>query len=529
MSTDKNVHRPEKGILRSTSVMSAGTLLSRILGFVRDMIFARFFGTAAGADAFVVAFRIPNLFRDLMGEGAANSSFVPVMTEYKQKGRPDELKDFLNAVFSWAVLILCGLAVAGIILAPLIIRLVAPGFAADALKFQEAVNLTRIMYPYLIFIGLTAFFSAIQFTYGFFTMPALGPCLLNVVLIVSTLMAVAWMENPIYGLAIGVIVGGILQFYFQWLPLKKHGVRFSFPRVMAHPGAQQVGRLLLPRILGAAVYQVNIFVDTICASLAVIAGPGGIATIYYANRIIQFPMGIFGVALASAVLPVFAAHVSGKRPEDLKETVAFALKNIYFVMLPTTVFFLLLSRPLIQAVFERGEFNADSTNVTASVLFFFSLGLMGYGGVKVLAAAFHALQDTRTPVKAAIIALIVNAVLNVILMFPMKVSGIALASSIAAMVNLGLLYHFLARRLGGFADHFAGFFRKVIVAGFVQALAVIIAWRVFAACPLYLHLALVLLLGSLAYGGAAWALRLEPAVHAANIVIRYFRWKKPLL
>ena len=520
MSTDKNAHPPERGILRSTSVMSTGTLLSRILGFVRDMIFARFFGTAAGADAFVVAFRIPNLFRDLIGEGAANSSFVPVMTEYKQKKTPDELRDFLNAMFSWAVLVLCGLTIAGIILAPVIVRAIAPGFIADALKFQDAVNLTRIMFPYLLFIGLTAFFSAIQFTYGSFTMPAFGPCLLNIVLIISTLMAVKWMKSPIYGMAAGVIVGGVLQFIFQWLPLKKHGVRFSLPRVLAHPGARQVGRLLLPRLIGSAVYQVNIFVDTICASLAGIVGPGGIATIYYANRIVQFPMGIFGVALASAALPAFAGHVAGDRREDLKHTVAFALKNIYFMMLPMTIFFLLLSGPLVRAIFERGEFKADSTAVTSSVLFFFSLGLMGYGGVKILAVAFHSLQDTRTPVKVAVIALIVNAVLNVTLMFPMKVSGIALASSLSAAVNVGLLYHFLDKRLGGFAGHFVGFFRKILLAGLAQVLAISASWLLLKMCPLYLRLALVFVVGVLVYGGAAWALGLEPAVHVVSSLKR---------
>jgi putative peptidoglycan lipid II flippase len=500
--------------------MSAGTLLSRILGFIRDMIFARFFGTAASADAFVVAFRIPNLFRDLIGEGAANSSFVPVMTEYKQKKHPDELRDFLNAIFSWAVLVLCGLTVMGIILAPVVVRVIAPGFTADAMKFHDAVNLTRIMFPYLIFIGMTAFFSAIQFTYGSFTMPSLGPCLLNIVLIVSTLMAVAWMKTPIYGLAAGVIVGGVLQLIFQWLPLKKHGVRFSLPRLLAHPGAKQVGRLLLPRLIGSAVYQLNIFVDTICASLTGIVGPGGIATIYYANRIVQFPMGIFGVSLASAALPAFARHVAGDNPEDLKKTVAFALKNVYFLMLLIAVFFLVLSGPLVRAIFERGEFNRDSTAVTASALFFFSLGIMGYGGVKILAVAFHSLQDTKTPVKVAVIALIVNAVLNVTLMFPMQVSGIALASSLSAAVNVGLLYHFLDKRLGGFRGHFPGFFRKIMLAGFVEVLAIYAGWQGLVMCSLYFRLALVFVIGTLAYGWTALALGLDPAVQAADIIKR---------
>jgi putative peptidoglycan lipid II flippase len=268
------------------------------------------------------------------------------------------------------------------------------------------------------------------------------------------------------------------------------------------------------------VYQVNIFVDTICASLTGIVGPGGIASIYYAYRIVQFPMGIFGVALASAALPAFAAHVAGERKEDLKKTVAFALENIHFVMLPMAVFLVVMAEPLVRVAFQRGAFDAYSTNVTSSALIFFSLGLMGYGGVRILAAAFHALQDTRTPVKVALIALVVNAALNVTLMFPMKISGIALASSIAAMVNLSLLYRFLSARLGGFEGYFKDFMWKLLLAGVVQGTVMWLAWQVLPGIPLLLRLALVFCLGMLVYGGVALGLRLAPAVHAADILKR---------
>ncbi|NTV30212.1 MAG: murein biosynthesis integral membrane protein MurJ, partial [Candidatus Omnitrophica bacterium] len=338
MSTDKKGH-PHSGrsILRSTSVMSAGTLASRILGFVRDIIFARFFGTAASADAFVLAFRLPNLFRDLIGEGAANSSFVPVMTEYKEK-RPAELAAFLNATFAWAVVALSVLTAAGIIFAPQVVRIIAPGFAGDPGKLELTVTLTRIMFPYLIFIGLTAFLSALQFTYGSFGWPAFGPCLLNIVLIVSTVLSVTWLSQPLYGLAAGVLLGGVLQFYAQLRPVKRFGVQLGWPKVWAHPGSQSVGRLLLPRIVGSAVYQLNVFVDTICASLVTIVGPGGISAIYYANRIVLFPMGIFGVAIASASLPVFSSQALAEDKTEFKRTVMFALENVIFLMLPVAVF-----------------------------------------------------------------------------------------------------------------------------------------------------------------------------------------------
>jgi putative peptidoglycan lipid II flippase len=520
MSTDKIDHQHSlKGILRSTSMMSLGTLASRILGFVRDIIFARFFGTAAGADAFVLAFRLPNLFRDLIGEGAANSSFVPVMTEYKDK-KPQELAEFLNAVVAWAFIVLCGITLAGILFAPAVVRLIAPGFVEEPGKIETTVALTRIMFPYLIFIGLTALFSSIQFTYGAFTMPAFGPCLLNVALIGSTLIAVFCMKQPVYGLALGVIVGGILQLYFQWRPLRKHGIVLKRPLSLKHPGAAQIGKLLLPRIVGSAVYQLNVFVDTICASLTSIVGMGGVSAIYYANRIVLFPMGIFGVALAAATLPAFAKHVVADNKAELRRTIVFALENIFFVMLPTTIFLCLLAEPLTRVVFQRGVFDANSTAVTSSVLFFFSLGLMGYGGVKILASAFHAMQDTRTPVKVALLCLFVNAALNVILMFPMKLSGIALASAIASLVNVGVLFVILEKRIGGLSGAFIEYFVKLFAAGVAMGVVIWSGWHLLVRVPEVIRLVLVAVMGGVVYFAAAHAFGLEQARQVHKIFKR---------
>ena len=509
MSTDKMSHTDtHQKILRSTSVMSLGTMASRFLGFVRDMIFARFFGTAVGADAFVVAFRIPNLFRDIIGEGAANSSFVPVMTEYKQN-RPAELKEFLNAVLFWAVRVLVGITILGVLCAPLIIRAIAPGLASSPERLELAANLTRIMFPYLIFIGLTAFFSAIQFTFGSFTMPALGPCLLNIALIVSTLLAVWWMKQPVYGLAIGVVVGGILQFWFQWWPLKKHGVVFGWPVTVNHEGVKRVGKLLLPRILGTAVYQLNIFIDTICASLSFIVGPGAISAVYYANRIVFLPLGVFGTAMAVASLPVFSRHALSDNKEEFKKTLLFSLQNIFFMMLPMTVFFCLLAKPIIRVVFQRGAFDGYSTIITSEALFFFSLGLMGYGGMRILVTAFHALQDTKTPVKVAVMALVVNAGLNVILMFPMKLSGIALASSISSFVNVAVLAVLLEKRLGSFLPSLRDFFIKIAASAVGQGLVVWVLWRWLFAVPEVVRLLIVFLFGGAAYWLIALACKLQ--------------------
>ncbi|MBF0485877.1 MAG: murein biosynthesis integral membrane protein MurJ [Candidatus Omnitrophica bacterium] len=513
MSIDKN--HPVK-IMRSTSVMSLGTLASRILGFIRDIIFARFFGTAAGADAFVVAFRLPNLFRDMIGEGAANSSFVPVMTEYKET-RPQELAEFLNVILAWAFIILCAITFLGVVLAPVVVRLIAPGFAADPGKINMTVMLTRMMFPYLVFIGLTALFSAIQFTYGSFTMPAFGPCWLNVALIASTLASVWWMKQPVYGLAYGVLAGGAIQLYFQWRPLRKHGVKFSWALTLNHPGARQIGKLLLPRLVGSAVYQLNIFVDTICASLTMIVGAGGIAAIYYANRIVQFPMGIFGVALASAALPAFSSFAVSGKTEDFKRTVLFTLENILLLMLPMTIFLSLFSTPIVHAVFQRGEFNAYSTTVTSSALFFFSLGLLGYGAVKILVSAFHAMQDTQTPVKVALVSLAVNAGLNVALMFPMKISGIALASAISSVVNVVLLLTALKKRVGNFSSQFVPFLGKIIVAGAAQAAASFLVWQNLSGLHETWRLGIVFVAGLLVYGAISWILGIEQVVGLRKI------------
>lgn len=445
MSTDK-MSSLYKRILKGASVMSGGTLLSRLLGFIRDVIFARFFGTAAGADAFMVAFRLPNMLRDLIGEGAANSSFIPVMSEYKNQ-KPQELTAFLQATFSWAVIVLTAVTIVGILIAPLIVRLIAPGFLAETGKMTLTIVLTQIMFPYLIFIGLTAFLSAIQLVFGSFMMPAIGPCILNIVLIISTLMAVVWMKEPIYGLAIGVLVGGILQCWFQWIGVKRYGFSLTWAKNLFHPGALQVGRLILPRLLGSAVYQMNLFVDMICASFVTIVGAGGVSALYYATRIEQLPIGVFGVALVSATLPSLSAQVSAGDQKAFVKTLKFSLRNIFVVMLPISVILFFFSEPIIRIIFQRGAFDAHSTAMASSALRFSALGLMGYGGVKILVSAFHALQDTKTPVKVAIVSLVVNAVLNVILMFPLKIAGIALSSAIASYISLILLWFLLQKKL----------------------------------------------------------------------------------
>ncbi|MBZ0166331.1 MAG: murein biosynthesis integral membrane protein MurJ, partial [Candidatus Omnitrophica bacterium] len=422
-SRDQDSHR---SLIRSTSIISLGTLSSRILGFLRDIILARLLGTGFRADAFFVALKIPNLFRDMVGEGATNAAVIPVLAEYRHKDQ-EQFWNFVNIVLTLALIILSVITLAGILGAPLIVRVIAPGFRQDPEKLLLAVRLTKLMFPYLILIGLTSYSIGILYTFRSFVVPAFTPCLLNIAVIGSALIASRTMAEPVFGLAIGVLVGGVLQLAFQWPAMVRTGFRWKRPRSLVHPGAKKIGRLLIPRMIGSGVYQMTVLIDTFCASLATIVGAGGISAIYYANRIIQFPMGIFSVAMASALLPTLSGMANKKDQEGIKHTLIFFLENIFFVMFPTTIMLLFLSEPIIRVLFERGEFTAYSTGITAWALTCYSIGLFSFGGIKILVTAFHALQDTKTPVKVAGICLLINMVLNFVLMYPYKVGGIAMA------------------------------------------------------------------------------------------------------
>lgn len=480
MSTEKILRLNSlRSLMKSMSIISLGTLASRILGFIRDIILAKFFGTGFRADAFFVAFRIPNLLRDLVGEGAANSAVVPVLSEYLHRDKKEQFWRFISVILVLAMLILSVITLLGVLLAPVIVRILAPGFMSNPEKLLMTVRLTKIVFPYLIFIGLTAYSMAILYTFRKFSVPAFSPCLLNVAVIISALLSVKYLKEPVYGLALGVLVGGVLQFAVQVPPLMKIGYRFQRPATMRHPGIFKIGSLLMPRMIGAGVYQLTIFVDTFCASLASIVGAGGISAVYYANRIIQLPMGVFGVALASAVLPMLSSFSAQKDIDRLRETLIFAVQNILFIMAPITIITMVLSEPIIRILFERGAFDAYSTSITSSALFFYAIGLFAYGGIKILVSSFHAMQDTKTPVKIAAGCLAVNAALNFLLMWPMKIAGIALATSIGAVINFLLLLWFMNKRIGGLFEGLRSFVLRIVVAAFLSGLLTRWMWYMF--------------------------------------------------
>ncbi|MCD4779917.1 MAG: murein biosynthesis integral membrane protein MurJ [Candidatus Omnitrophica bacterium] len=500
-----------KTIIRFTSVLSLGTLASRILGFVRDVLFARILGTGLPAEAFYVSFKIPNLLRSFVGEGAMNAALVPVFSEYHDQTDRKQYDQFVSLVFTAGFFCLMLLTLLGVILAPWLVRLIAPGFIGDAVKLNLASDLTRLMFPYLLFIGLTAYAMGYLYVLRRFLVPALSPCLLNISLILSALSASIFPCPPVYVIACGVLIGGLLQLLWHIYAVKQAGMVYHRPRCYQHSGLTKVGKLLLPRMLGSGVYQLTILIDTLCASLAHIVGYGGIAAVYYANRIILFPMGLFGVSMASAVLPGLSSLAAQNNMAEFKKTIHFSLKTVIWIMGLMTVLLLCLSEPIIRLLFERGAFDRYSTMITSSALFFYAFGLMAYAGIKILVSAFHALQDTKTPVQIAFFCLVLNAILNVVLMFPLKIGGIALASALASFMNFGALFYFLNKKVNGLSQTFKPFFFRVGFIILCTGLGVMRVWEYLSFSSDWLRLMLTGLIGSVVYESLSLMLDIEAA------------------
>ncbi|MFZ2356939.1 MAG: murein biosynthesis integral membrane protein MurJ [Candidatus Omnitrophota bacterium] len=432
-----------KSIAKSASVIGFATLCSRILGFARDIVIARLFGVYVYAQAFVIAFRIPNLFRDLVGEGASNAALVPVFSEYSVRHSKEDFWELANVVLNLLLVIICSITILGIIFSPLIVRLIAPGFIANPEKLAATIKLNRIIFPYILLISLAAYSTGLLNSLKHFSVPAFAPCLLNISIIICALS----FGEGITGLASGVLIGGILQLLIQIPVLYKKGFRLNLFKRFKHPAAGLIGKLMLPRLLSSCIYQLNNFVDTIFGSFAFIVGEGGVAVLYFAYRLVQFPLGIFSNALTQAILPEFSVQALEKNHEQLKTTLSFGLRAIFFVMLPASLAFMLLAHPIIKTIFEGGKFDAYSTDMTARVLFFYSIGLTAYAATKILQACFFALKDTMTPTKISALALGLNVVLNTVFMFPLKISGIALATSISGIISCFILLFVLAKRL----------------------------------------------------------------------------------
>jgi len=490
MSINKYAYNGQsQSVARSATVISLATLASRLLGFIRDVIIARIFGVYLYAQAFVVAFRIPNLFRDLVGEGASNAAIVPVLSEYNLKRSKQEFWELANILLNLLIVILSAITILGIIFSPLLVRLIAPGFINSPDKLQATIHLNRIIFPFILLIGLASYAMAVLNSLKSFAVSAFAPCFLNIAIIVCALI----FGEGTTGLASGVLLGGLLQLAFQIPALYKKGLRPKFNLGFSHPGVAQVKKLLLPRLVSSSIYQLNNFVDSIFGSLAWIVGDGGVAVLYFAYRLIQFPIGIFSNAVAQACLPTFSTQVFEEDRQNLKNTLAWGLRIVIFVMLPATALFMVLALPLVTTLFGAGKFDAYASMMTSQALFFYSIGLTAYGCNKVLQSCFFALKNTVTPAKIAGLALLINIILNALFMFPLKIGGLALATSISGIVSFFCLFFILSKRLGGFGeDKILNSFWRILAATLAMAAVTFLVnralnfgWALFCAALAY--------------------------------------------
>ena len=430
---------------KAAGTVSGMTLVSRVFGFFRDMVIAMAFGSSPSADAFFVAFRIPNMQRRILAEGAMTAAFIPVFTEtLTKKGESVAWKLAAN-LFNILILVLSSASLLILIFSPAVITVFAPGFIDEPGKFELTVKLTRCMAPYLFFIGLAAFCMGVLNTLKVFALPAAAPISQNISMILSILFISPLMDEPIMGLAIGVVVGGALQLFIQLPAVLKKGMPFEKTLNFKQKEVFKIARLMGPVILGLAVYELNIMIDTLIASLL----PGGsISYLYYGNRLVQLPLGIFAVALGVALLPTLSGQAAKGNLKELVQTLGFSIRLILFITIPATLGLIILREPIINTLWERGEFLASTTDGTAIALLYYSIGLCAYSGIKIIAPAFYSLQDTKTPAKIGIYSMILNTVLNLLLMGPLQHGGLALATSIAALFNVALLIYYLRKRLG---------------------------------------------------------------------------------
>jgi putative peptidoglycan lipid II flippase len=436
----------DQKITRAATTVGIGTLLSRVTGFIRDMVVAYFFGAGVVTDSFFVAFRIPNLWRRLVGEGALTVSFIPVYTQHVLQRRGKELQEITHIAFTIAGVAFMLLTALGILFSPLWVRMFAFTWSPTSEKFQLAVTLNRIMFPYLFFVGLFALSMGILNSFRHFFAPAFATIFLNLSIIASVFLFYHTLQKPVLALAIGVLSGGALQFFFQIPFLIKNKIGFRFNFNVRHPAIRRIGFLMIPGLIGTAVYQLNLLVDTMFATAL---SDGSVSYLYYADRLLEFPLGIFVMAIGTAALPSFSTLASQGKMEEFKETVSFAFRLGSLICIPAMVGLIALKTPIFNLLFQRGKFDALATEMTARALLCYSVGLWAIGGVRVLVPAFYSLQDTWTPFKIGLICLGTNVVLNTVLMDPLKHAGLALATSLSAMLNLLLLYRALNHKLGG--------------------------------------------------------------------------------
>lgn len=427
-------------LLKSTLVVGVMTLISRISGLVRDIVFANIMGSGLIADAFFVAFRIPNFFRRIFGEGAFSQAFIPVYSQYREQHEAEETRAFLDHATGVLGAVLVVLTLLGIWAAPGFVMVIAPGYIDEPDKFSVTVDSLRLTFPYLLFISLVAMSAGVLNTCGRFGAPAVTPVLLNVCMIAAAFWVVPFTPNEAIGISLGVLAAGLLQLAFQVPFLQREGV-LPFPRPnFRDKGVRRVFRLMLPAIFGVSVAQINILVGTLLASFLV---TGSVSWLYYSDRVMEFPLGVFGIALATVMLPSLSKLHANRHNEAFSEMLDWSLRWVFLVSVPAMIGLVLLAKPILSTLFLHGSTTPDDIRMMSFSLIAYAVGLAAFVLVKVLAPGFFARQDMKTPVKVAAVAMVVNIIFSLLLVSPMRHTGLALATSLAAWVNALLLLHLL--------------------------------------------------------------------------------------
>ncbi|GKW49381.1 putative lipid II flippase MurJ [Halomonas sp. NCCP-2165] len=431
------------GLLRSGLVVSVMTMVSRVMGLARDVVIAALFGAGQGADAFFVAFKIPNFMRRLFAEGAFNQAFVPVLSEYAAQRSRAEVRELLDAVAGSLAVVLLLITALAMFAAPWLVWLFAPGFGRDPAKLALTAEMLRLTFPYLLLISLTAFAGSVLNTWSRFAVPAFTPVLLNLSLIGAAVLLTPLLSEPAMALAWGVMIAGVAQLAFQVPFLARLGL---MPRPwpnFAHAGVKRILVLMAPALFGVSVSQINLLLDTVLASLL---APGSVSWLYYSDRLVELPLGVFGIAVGTVILPALSRRHAEQSGEHFARMLDWAMRAVLLLGVPAALALVVLAEPLLISLFYYGAMTEQDIAMAAMSLRAYALGLVAFMLIKVLAPGFFARQDTKTPVKVGILAMVANMVFNLILIWPLAHAGLALATALSAFLNAGLLGYLLWRQ-----------------------------------------------------------------------------------
>ena len=433
----------EEGVIRSAGIVSIGTLASRITGLIRLQVIAYFFGYSQATDAFWLAFSLPNLFRALLAEGALSAAFIPVFSEYYSKRGEKEAWRLVNSIFSFLLIITGLVVVLGIVLAPYYIPYFAIGFKNNSTQLSLTIYLTQFMWPFLLFISLAALVMATLNCRGHFLSPAFAPLFFNFSFIACGILFLP--KLGIYSLALGVVLGGAIQLFFQFPSLIKRGFRYHFFFSLKDEGVRRVFKLIGPAILGSITLQVSVVITRIFASTLPV---GGISSLQYAMRLIQFPLGLFPIALSTAIFPRLSSLVATKNMEGVKKVVSMGMKMVLFLLIPSSIGLVMIGKELVAVLFQHGAFSFQDTLITSQALYCYCLGLFAMGSVMILTRVFYSLQDMLAPLKVFALSVLLNVILNFLLIGPLRHQGLALSTSLSVIFNMAVLIFWLRKKLG---------------------------------------------------------------------------------